>query len=97
MIYQEITKNMFIEAFKTLERENHFSVDGFFALYDFLDELEENYNLDVIELCCEYTEYENLSHFQQDYGTIEFQSIEDIENNTLVLRIDDNRFIVQVF
>tara|TARA_A100001201_G_scaffold77966_1_gene70063 strand:- start:253 stop:576 length:324 start_codon:yes stop_codon:yes gene_type:complete len=98
----------FIDAFKKMGRENNFSYDGLVALYDYLEMLEDDtgqpYNLDVIALCCEYREFDNLEEFQADYGD-EYETIEDIQNATSVIMIDDyevkelndTRFIIQQF
>jgi hypothetical protein len=50
----------FREAFCKAGRENNFSYDGLGLLYEFIQELEdstnEEYELDVIALCCEWNE-----------------------------------------
>ena len=62
------------------------------AFYDMAEDME----LDVIGLCCEYTEYDNLEEFQADYGD-EYETIEDIQNSTTVIMIDDDSFIIRQF
>ena len=52
--------------------------------------------LDVIAICCDYTEYESLEAFQEDYGE-DYQSIENIEHATQLIMIDDTSFIIQQF
>ena len=98
----------FIDEFKKMGRENNFSYDGLVALYDYLEMLEDDtgqpYHLDVIALCCEYREFDNLEEFQADYGE-DYETIEDIQNATSVIMIDDyevkelndTRFIIQQF
>jgi len=90
----------FIDAFKNLRPDN-FSYEGLEALYDYLIELEEDIGkeieLDVISICCDYSEYKNLKEFQNDYNKEEYESIEDIEDQTTVIKIDDESFIIQVF
>ncbi len=90
----------FERAFKDMERDNHFSYEGLKALFEYLEEFEDccdtEMELDVIAICCDYTEYDNLKEFQNDYGK-ECESIEDIENDTTVIPIDDNSFIIQQF
>jgi hypothetical protein len=89
----------FCDAFHKSERDN-FSYEGLRALFDYLEQYEEDcgeeIELDVIALCCDYTEYDNLKEFQDDYGT-EYEDIEDIETNTTVIKIDDDKFIIQAF
>ncbi len=90
----------FIQAFRDMGRDKNFSYDGLEKLFEYLKELEEEtgqeLELDVIAICCDYNEYENLKEFQQDYGE-EYKSIEDIQEQTDVIMIDDERFIIRVF
>ena len=90
----------FIDAFRKMGREESFSYNGLVALYEYLEMLEDDLGqeieLDVIALCCEYTEYDNLEEFQADYGD-EYETIEDIQNATTVIMIDDDSFIIQQF
>ena len=90
----------FIDAFKKMGREDNFSYNGLVALYEYLEMLEDDLGqeieLDVIALCCEYTEYDNLEEFQADYGE-DYETIEDIQNATTVIMIDDDSFIIQQF
>jgi hypothetical protein len=60
------------------------------------DDLGQPIELDVIALCCEYTEYDNLEEFQADYNE-DYETIEDIQNATTVIMIDDDSFIIQQF
>ena len=90
----------FIDAFKKMGREENFSYNGLVALYEYLEMLEDDtgqsIELDVIALCCEYAEYDNLEEFQADYGD-EYETIEDIQNATTVIMIDNDSFIIQQF
>ena len=83
-----------------MDRKENFSYEGRKALYEYFTQLEEDIGeeieFDCIAICCEYSEYENLKEFQQDYGT-DYESIEDIEKQTTVIMIDDESFIIRVF
>ena len=51
----------------------------------------------MVVLCCDYSEYESLESFQKEYGD-EYQSLEDIEYETQVIRIPNSEaFIIQNF
>jgi hypothetical protein len=95
-----INFSQFCDEFKTMGRDNSFSYEGKKALFDYLEQLEEDtgdeIELDVIALCCDYSEYSNIKEFQCDYST-EYETIEDIENETIVIKIDDEAFIIQQF
>jgi|TARA_R110002012_G_scaffold253333_1_gene432398 hypothetical protein len=95
-----INESDFTTAFHKMGRGNNFTYEGLIALYDYLEQYEEDtgtqIELDVIALCCEYVEYEDLEEFQGDYSG-EYESIEDIEQATTVIMIDDDSFIIQAF
>ena len=87
---QSINEYDFLKAFKEC-RPNIFSRAGLFALYDYLEQLEddigEEIELDVIALCSEYAEYDSFEEFQADYSE-DYQTIGDIENDTTVIDRD---------
>jgi len=97
---QTITKSEFTTAFHKMGRGNNFTYEGLSALYDYLEDYEdstgEQIELDVIAICCEYSEYESLAEFQGDYGD-DYQSLEEIEHATQLIMIDDTSFIIQAF
>ena len=98
----KITLNFygFERAFQRYGRGEQFSYDGLQALFEWLEDLEsdigEEQELDVIGLCCEYCEYDSLKEFQNEYGK-EYETIEDVENDTIVIPIDKESFIIQQF
>ena len=51
-----ITFSAFCDAFRDMGRNDHFSYAGKRALFDFLEEVAPDMELDVIALCCEYYE-----------------------------------------
>lgn len=61
MIYAELSFNDFVREFQEHGREDSFSMHGLRALYDYLwdsaEETDTPYVLDVIALCCDFTEY----------------------------------------
>jgi hypothetical protein len=89
----------FCEWFRQSEnRKNQFSFDGLKALYDYLINLENDTGIemefDPVELCCNYSEYENFEELQNNYG--DFKNFEDLENETSVIKIPNTkRFIIQ--
>lgn len=90
----------FRDAFKSHDRDN-FSYDGLKALFNWLEEMDNDCGteteLDVIGLCCEFTEYENLAEFHTNYNKEDYETLDDVANYTSVIMIDDNRFIIQDF
>ena len=96
---ETITESRFIDKFCQL-RPNQFTYEGLSALFEHLEEFEdatgEEIEFDVIGLCCDYCEYNNLKEFQNEYGK-EYETIEDIENETIVIPINEESFIIAVF
>jgi hypothetical protein len=98
-VYVIITREQFFEAFKNYGREDNFSRDGLSALFDYLELLEEDtgdIELDVIALCCDFTEYKDIAEFNGEHGN-NYNTIEDIEEETIVIKITDESFIIQNF
>ena len=48
--------SQFRDAFRAMDRHGYFSYEGMELLFNYLEELNPDYELDVIELCCEYAE-----------------------------------------
>jgi hypothetical protein len=97
-----VSKNKFIDWFRSSDTyKNNFSYEGLNALFDWLEEYENDtgreVEFDPIAISCEYSEYENLKEFQNDCGD-EYETLEDIENDTLLIRIEgEEGFIIQQF
>ena len=72
---QTITKEDFRDAFFRTGRKDQFSYEALGALYDHLEELDENYDLDVIALCCEYAE-ESIEEACKNHNV---ESVDELE------------------
>ena len=80
---------MFVEAFRRMGRENQFSREALEALFEYIENYEEDtgsrVELDVVGLCCEFTEYTTAVEAASDYGFTseleaeEYNSPEDFE------------------
>ena len=80
MIIEEYDESLFIQRFENMKRvettENpngNFSYKGLRFLFEYLDELGDEENpikLDVISLCCDYSEYKNLKVYLNDYDIL---------------------------
>ena len=96
---QSVNMYDFERAFKNFERDN-FSYDGLMALFEYLEEYEEDtgeeVELDVIALCCDYMEYDSLNEYNRDYDT-KYSEIDAIQDDTTLIKIDDNSFIIQQY
>ena len=87
----------FMDAF-TKMRPSNFTYEGLECLYNYLIDFEQDTNteieLDVIALCCDYSEYKDLEEYKQNYSSI--NSIKDIKDATTFIPIfKTSRFITQ--
>ena len=94
---QTITSSNFVDAFQHAGRDKQFSYEGKIALYEWLEENMPDYELDVIGLCCEFSEYEDLEEFHQDYDPEDYPDIEAIENVARVIPTRSGSFIISQF
>ena len=90
----------FRQAFQDYGRGAQFSYDALTALFEWLEEMAEDtgtpYELDVIGLCCEFTEYSDLAEIQANYSSTDIDSIEDLRDHTSVIEFDGG-IIIQDF
>ena len=100
MIIKPVDIYEFRRAFADYNRADQFSYEGLGALFDWLDELAEDtdtpYELDVIALCCEFTEYKNFEEIYDNYSNTEIENIEDLRDHTSVIEFDGG-IIIQNF
>lgn len=82
-------------------RPNNFSRAGLRALFDYLEEYEEDtgeqIEFDPIALCCEYTEYDNIAEFHSVYDAEDYPDKDSIMNYTQVIEFGIESFIVLEF
>jgi len=83
--------------------KNNFSYEGLTALFEYIEELEddigEEIEFDMIALCCEYSEYDDLEDFNEQYSHVkDGYTLDDIREETIVIEIPDTeRFITGEF
>lgn len=78
-IIEEIDESLFISRFEDYNRVTrgdtvgNFTYKGLRHLFQYLDELsaETPITLDVIGLCCDYSEYKDLNEYLNNYFTTE--------------------------
>lgn len=68
-----ITQSDFVSAFKgNSERKDQFSYGALCALFDYYEQMEqdtgEEMELDVVAICCDWTEYATALEAAQAYG-----------------------------
>ena len=89
----------FKQAFKQMGRENQFSYEGLTTLFDMLEEYEqdtgEELELDVIALCCDFSEYDSFKELTEAYDNIETE--ERLSDFTWWRKTETNGYIIQNF
>lgn len=90
---QSVTFSQFVDAFERMDRRDQFSYRGLEALYDYLEEYDPDFDLDVIGICCEFTEYMDFEALRQDYPDIEDMS--GLKEETIV--VSESPLIIQNF
>ena len=83
-------------------RPNTFSPIGRLELYDMLksyeDDTDEEIEFDPIAFCCEYTEYENMEEFWQEYFKEDYPDEQSIMDATFYWAFENGEsFIIQQF
>ena len=89
-IIKTIGKSEFVDDFIKM-RPHSFSYEGLQALYNYLNDIGEDIELDIIALCGEYEEG-SIEYFLEQYGV---NSVEELKDRTLVISINDRDIIVQ--
>tara|TARA_R100000049_G_C1878145_1_gene35472 strand:+ start:235 stop:543 length:309 start_codon:yes stop_codon:yes gene_type:complete len=102
MIIDTVNEYSFTEAFREI-RPNNFSYEGQKALYEYLEDLSEDIGtpieLDVIAICCEYSEHESFEELKEYYScSHDFEDVESLRDYTTVIEIENTgRLIIQNF
>jgi hypothetical protein len=69
---QTVQEHDFLDAFRNYGRADQFSRAGLIALFDYLEEYEadtgEEQELDVIGLCCDFSEYQTALEAVEEYS-----------------------------
>ena len=100
---ETVTLSTFRDAFRAMNRNDHFTWDGLRVLFDDLEQYEEDcgqeLELDVIAFCCEYSEL-TLSEANFLYLT-EFETLDELAEHlheeTHVCGTTDETVIFQCF
>ena len=103
---QTVTLYTFREAFRLHGRQDNFSYQGLEALFNFLEQIEEGsgveMELDVIALCCDFSECDlddinyQYSEDGEPWETLQ-EAVEFLQEQTTVIQVDDETVIVQAY
>ena len=97
-MYIEVTKSIFHDAFHST-RPEQFTYAGLNTLFDWLDGLwvhgePNDCELDVIAICCDFSQYESIEDVLQAYN---LENRDELERSTVVLECTDGTIIIQNF
>ena len=98
---QTINCSQFRDAFRSAGRANQFSYEGLTALFDFLEEVNPDFDLDVVALCCDYAE-QGLEAIAEAYDIQAEGELEDVvrahlEEHTAIVADLNGRFLYAQF
>ncbi len=91
-MFKTITKSMFHDAFRDYDRLENFSFEGREALFEHLEGIETEENpieLDVIAICCDYSE-DSIKDVLENYN---MDSLEELAEETIIVWHDDKRVL----
>lgn len=101
MLYKSINFSDFCDEFRDFDRQDSFSYEAKKALFNYLDDFEENLELDILALCCDFTELsysEIVQEYSLDIDPEETNEIlEWLECRTIVVWYDENSAVFGVF
>lgn len=97
-IYERKQTGDLFHDLKRMGRDN-FSYEGAEALMEYLEQIAEDtgepIEYDPIAYCCEFAEYHDLEELNKNGYS--FNSWDDVENETMVIRFGNDSAIVQAF
>ena len=104
---QTITFSDFVDAFRAYDRYDSFGYQALRVIYDYMEEVSPEFELDVIAICCDFnTEHHkdiadnysiDLSDAEGDEDTEKQIVLDYLNDNTSVLGQTDCEIVYQCF
>ena len=98
-MHQYVNEHIFKDTIRRL-RPNNFTWSGLSALFDYLEEYEEDtgskIEFDPLGMCCDFSEYADFNEIQEAYLNFELEDIEDLYDRTHVI-IHNEGIIIRDF
>lgn len=93
-MHKRIYLSDFMEAFNDHECDDQFSPAALEALFEFFEELEDEtgelVELDVIAICCDFTEYDS----PQDCAEDMFLDVEGMEDKDIISLLQEHTIVI---
>lgn len=101
-MYERVNESMFVDAFDRMDRSENFTRAGRRALFQYFEELDDNQHgddhpgteLDVIAICCNFSEYADLDEFYRDFDAEEYPDLDAVRDETVVIEVGADGFII---
>ena len=89
---QTVSFDMFVQAFEDFRRSSQFSFEALNLIFNYLEDSDPAYELDVIGICCEFSE----STIQELIAENDLDTSEDEEENRQMVRsfLEENTAII---
>ena len=98
-MYKLISRYEFRDAFKRCDRWDNFSNEALNVLYDYYEEIEPHneglgVELDVIAICCEWTQYKSIEEYNEAYET-DYENYEELADAgwCSVIHVEGDEFL----
>lgn len=105
MIKETIDESLFLSRFKDYGRQENFSANGLRSLFEYLEQLSEDcgqdIELDVVALCCDYSEcsiselWSDYEHLFEDLSRDDFESDEEL-NKAMIEVLNEHTQVIEV-
>jgi len=76
-MHQTINAHGFRDAFKSMGRADQFSYDALGMLFDYFDDVDPDHELDVIAICCAFSE--DMPAYIADQYDVDVDGLDDGE------------------
>ena len=88
---QTIGLDEFRTAFHRMGRGDNFSYEGLEEIYNYYEENYPDFEMDVIGICCEWTEHDSKEELLKYYDA---NSIRDVEYIHIVIKTSIDSYLV---
>ena len=90
---QTINQSAFIDAFHAHDRYDQFGYSALCSLFDYLEDIDEDIELDVIALCCDYS-VDTVDDIANNYS-IDIEELDEDEARDAVLEyLNENTSVI---
>ena len=88
-MFKKISESEFVQEFENLNRKENFTYKALCVLYDYFECFHDDYELNAIDICSEYTECTIL----QALAVKNLENIEQLHEETVVIEVDIDTII----